>query len=173
MSKIMGGEEMKDIIVYHGGTEIVEHPLCDYGRKNLDFGHGFYVTDIRKQASDWAAQTADRRKSLPVLNRYRLQREAILHSSAKCKIFKAYDKDWLEFIVASRRGLNVAEQYDYIEGGVANDRVVDTVNLYMAGLMDQDLALRRLSEHQPNNQMCLLSQEMTDKFLIFDGTEAI
>lgn len=152
---------MKDIIVYHGGTEIVEHPICKFGRRNLDFGQGFYITNIRKQAVDWASQVADRRKLSPLINRYRLNREAIL-AEAHCKIFEAYDKDWLEFIVASRRGLHVADNYDYIEGGVANDRVVDTVNLYMAGLMDENTALRRLSEHQPNNQMCLLSQEITN-----------
>ena len=45
---------MKDIIVYHGGTEIVEHPICKFGRRNLDFGQGFYITNIRKQAVDWA-----------------------------------------------------------------------------------------------------------------------
>jgi hypothetical protein len=163
---------MKDIIVYHGGTEIVEHPICKFGRRNLDFGQGFYITNIRKQAVDWASQVADRRKLSPLINRYRLNREAIL-AEAHCKIFEAYDKDWLEFIVASRRGLHVADNYDYIEGGVANDRVVDTVNLYMAGLMDENTALRRLSEHQPNNQMCLLSQEITNKYLIFDGTEEI
>ena len=66
-----------------------------------------------------------------------------------------------------------AKAFDYIEGGVANDRVVDTVNLYMAGLMDKATALRRLSEHQPNNQMCLLDLEIADKYLIFDGTEEI
>lgn len=163
---------MKDMIVYHGGTEIVEHPICKFGRRNLDFGQGFYITSIRKQAVDWASQVADRRKLSPIINRYRLIREAIL-AEAHCKVFEAYDKDWLEFIVASRRGLHVADNYDYIEGGVANDRVVDTINLYMAGLMDEDTALRRLSEHQPNNQMCLLSQEITDKYLFFDGTEEI
>lgn len=163
---------MKDLIVYHGGTEIVEHPICKFGRRNLDFGQGFYITNIRKQAVDWASLVADRRKLSPIINRYRMNREAIL-AEAHCKVFQAYDKDWLEFIVASRRGLHVADNYDYIEGGVANDRVVDTVNLYMTGLMDEDTALRRLSEHQPNNQMCLLSQEITDNYLIFDGTEEI
>ena len=163
---------MKDMIVYHGGTEIVEHPICKFGRRNLDFGQGFYITNIRKQAVDWASQVADRRKLSPIINRYRLNREAVL-AEAHCKVFEAYDKDWLEFIVASRRGLHVADNYDYIEGGIANDRVVDTINLYMAGLMDEDTALRRLSEHQPNNQMCLLSQEITDNYLFFDGTEEI
>lgn len=163
---------MKEIIVYHGGTEIVEHPNCRIGRRNLDFGQGFYVTDISKQAVDWARLVADKRGKHPVLNRYRMKRDEIL-AEGRCKVFEAYNKDWLEFIVASRRGLDVASNYDYIEGGVANDRVVDTVNLYIAGLMDEETALRRLSEHRPNNQMCLLSQSLTDKYLIFDGTDDI
>ena len=168
----MGGIRMNEVIVYHGGTDIVEVPICKFGRKNLDFGQGFYVTDIRKQALEWAVLTADRRKREPVLNRYILKRDDIL-AAGRCKLFEAYDRDWLEFIVASRRGQAIADAYDYIEGGVANDRVVDTVNLYMLGLMDIDTALGRLSQHQPNNQMCLLSQEITDKYLIYDGTETI
>ena len=163
---------MSEIIVYHGGTEKVESPNCNFGRKNLDFGQGFYVTDIRKQAVDWATQVAARRKLPPIINRYHLNRDAILEE-ARCKVFTAYDREWLLFIVASRRGQNVADDYDYIEGGVANDRVVDTVNLYMAGLMDEETALIRLSQYQPNNQMCILSQKIIDKYLLFDGTESI
>ena len=168
----MGEQAMKDVIVYHGSTETVDCPICSLGRRNLDFGQGFYVTNIREQAVNWANQVAGRKGFAPVLNRYRLNREAVL-LEGRCKIFKAYDKEWLDFIVASRQGEAVASYYDYIEGGVANDRVVDTVNLYMAGLMDEETALRRLSEHQPNNQMCILSQELTDKYLVFDGTEEI
>ena len=37
---------MSEIIVYHGGTEKVELPICKFGRRNLDFGQGFYITDI-------------------------------------------------------------------------------------------------------------------------------
>ena len=168
----MGRAEMNEMIVYHGGTETIEHPICKLGRLHLDFGQGFYVTNIREQALAWATQVASRRKQTPILNRYRLNRKAIIQE-AQYKIFEAYDKDWLEFIVANRQGKQISENYDYIEGGVANDRVVDTVNLYMAGLMDIDTALRRLSEHQPNNQMCLLNQEIIDKYLIFDGTEGV
>lgn len=75
--------------------------------------------------------------------------------------------------MASRTEQNPAKDYDYIEGVVANDRVVDTVNLYMQGLMTLETALARLSEHRPNNQICLLNQQLTDKYLRFDGTESI
>ena len=75
---------MQEVIVYHGGTEIVEHPDCKCVRRNLDFGQGFYVTDIRKQAEDMAKLMADRRKKTPVLNRYRLNCDAI-KTEAHCK----------------------------------------------------------------------------------------
>ena len=163
---------MSNIIVYHGGTETIENPICKFGPKNLDFGQGFYVTNLREQAVTWANNMARNRKMPAVLNRYRLDREAILQN-ARCKIFKAYDKEWLEFIVGNRTGQELAKDYDYVEGGVANDRVVDTINLYIAGLMELSTALRELSKHQPNNQICILSQDLINKYLEYDGTEEL
>lgn len=163
---------MKEIIVYHGGTEKIENPICKFGRKNLDFGQGFYVTDIRNQAVTWANNVSRNRKKPAILNCYRLYKENILQE-ARYKIFKAYDEEWLEFIVGNRTGQELALNYDYVEGGVANDRVVDTVNLYIAGLMDLSIALRELSKHQPNNQICILKQDLINKYLIYDGTEEL
>lgn len=163
---------MDEIIVYHGGTEVVEHPMCQYGRSKLDFGKGFYVTNLREQAVSWAINMATLRQKKPVINRYKLYRKAILEE-ARCKVFHSYDVEWLEFIVGNRTGKDLAAPYDYVEGGVANDRVIDTINLYMTGLMGLDIALKELSKHQPNNQICLLNQELMDKYLIFDGTESI
>lgn len=163
---------MNEIIVYHGGTERIEMPVCKFGRRNLDFGLGFYVTNLREQAVSWAYNMAKSRNMPALLNRYRLDRDAILRE-AKCRVFEAYDEEWLEFIVANRSGMNVADEYDYVEGGVANDRVVDTVNLYIAGLIELGSALKELSKHQPNNQMCILNQEILNKYLIYEGTEEL
>lgn len=163
---------MNEIIVYHGGTEIVTNPICKFGRKNLDFGQGFYVTNLREQAIKWAENMSRSRNQPALLNRYRLNREAILQN-ARCKIFEAYDIQWLEFIIANRSGQNTTEEFDYVEGGVANDRVVDTVNLYIAGLMELSVVLKELSKHQPNNQMCILSQDIINKYLLYDGTEEL
>lgn len=158
------------ITAYHGGTQVVDRPVCLFGRENLDFGRGFYVTPLIVQASQWAVATAKRRDGCALINIYSLDRDAVIRKG-HCKIFEAYDSEWLDFIVASRRGLNPAASFDYVEGGVADDRVIDTVNLYMAGLMNSDTALQRLSMHQPNNQICLLNQEFTDKYLIYERTE--
>jgi len=166
------GKETMNIIVYHGGTETISRPSVDKGRRNLDFGQGFYLTDIREQAVDWGKHVSDRRKQPALLNRYCLNRESIiLHY--RCKVFTEYDGEWLDFIVDSRIGKEPWKSYDYIEGGVANDRVIDSINLYMADLMPREKVLEKLSEHRPNNQMCILNQEIIDKYLIYDRTEQL
>ena len=42
---------MEKQILYHGSNVIVEHPLVSIGRKDLDFGPGFYLTPLFEQAS--------------------------------------------------------------------------------------------------------------------------
>lgn len=80
------------------------------------------------------------------------------------RFFPAYDEEWMDFIVSSRSGERLWDGLDIIEGGIANDRVIDTIRLYMFGEMEKSTALRRLSEHQPNHQICILNQEVADKY---------
>lgn len=40
--------------LYHGSITIVAHPLVNIGRKDLDFGPGFYLTPLYAQAEQWA-----------------------------------------------------------------------------------------------------------------------
>ena len=158
--------------LYHGSNMDISVPDLSKSKPYKDFGQGFYLTDIREQAVAWALNMARNRRRPALLNRYFLDRTAIL-AEGRCKIFHAYDEEWLQFIIANRTGLDAAREFDYVEGGVANDRVVDTVNLYIAGLIDLKSALRELSKHQPNNQMCLLNQSLADKYLEYDGTEEL
>jgi len=38
------------MILYHGSQEIIKEPDLFLGRKNVDFGQGFYLTDLEAQA---------------------------------------------------------------------------------------------------------------------------
>jgi len=160
------------LTVYHGATQIIDAPLCHVGRAKLDFGQGFYVTDLKEQAIKLAEIIALKRGEKPLLNVYELDKEAIL-AEARCKIFTAYDKEWLDFIVGNRQGKNPAKDFDYVEGGIANDRVIDTVNLYITGFYDAEYALQQLAFHKPNNQICLRNQELLNKYLVYNGTEEL
>lgn len=157
---------MDKIEVYHAGTENVEHPDCRHGRKNLDFGQGFYITDIYDQAFNFA-QSKSRERRLPALiNVYLLDRQSLLEE-ANSLIFDSYNEEWLEFIVECRSGGEIWKEYDYIEGGVADDRVIDTVNMYIEGFISRDRALNNLKYLKPNNQICILNQKLLDKYLKF------
>mgnify|MGYP003309550018 CR=1 FL=1 len=65
------------MIVYHGSIAKIEHPLVDIGRKNLDFGQGFYVTNIWDQAAQWASRLSERKNTQAIVNIYELNTERV------------------------------------------------------------------------------------------------
>lgn len=157
--------------VYHGGTQIIDAPVCHVGRDRLDFGKGFYVTDMRKQAISWATRVVN--EDFPQwLNVYKLD-DAYIKEHARCKVFTDYDEEWIDFIVRSRSGKMPWKDYDYIEGGIADDRVVSTIEDYLNGDASMEYVLKRLSEHQPNNQICFISQEILNNSLQFIKAEPL
>lgn len=58
--------------------------------------------------------------------------------------------------------------YDIITGGVANDRVFDTIELYFENLISRTEAIGRLAMEKPNLQICFRRQEFIDKYLKFE-----
>ena len=59
------------------------------------------------------------------------------------------------------------KDYDIVEGGVANDDVFNTTELYISDLIPKEEALKRLQYEKPNNQICILNQSIIDRFLHF------
>lgn len=163
---------MDKIEVYHAATERIEVPDCLRGRENLDFGRGFYITDIYDQAYNLALSRSRDRKLPGLINTYLLDRKAILEE-ARALIFDRYDESWLEYIVACRGGNKIWQNYDYVEGGVADDRVIDTVNMYIQGFISQERALKNLRYLKPNNQICILNQSMLERHLKFTDCQIV
>lgn len=155
------------ITLYHGTTEIIEFPRVDAGRLGLDFGPGFYVTKILGQAEKWAQRTSRQRLEPPVVNIYEF--DEVKARAYRSMRFEKYDSTWLEFVVACRSGYNPSEEYDYVEGGVANDRVIDTVEGFINGTIDASHALAELSKHSPNHQICFLNSDIVSNCLTYKG----
>ena len=93
-------------------------------------------------------------------------------SECTLKVFSAYDGEWLDYITACRKGLP-HEQYDIIEGGIADDSVFDTVDLYFTGIYTREQALGELREKKPNHQICITSQSVLDKYLHFKSSQRL
>lgn len=157
------------LTLYHGSQVAVPQPNAKAGRKNLDFGSGFYLTKIKKQAEDWAVVIAGRkgRNAEAVLNTYEFEMEQAIADGVRIKSFTSYDLEWLDYVVACRHGKDYSNEYDIVEGGIANDNVIDTVEDYEKGIITAEQALGQLKYKKVNHQLCILNQSMIDKYLTF------
>ena len=160
--------------IYHGSNMAVAEPLAKAGRRNLDFGKGFYTTRLKDQAQKWARLVASRkgRNQPSLVSTYCYAEEQLTGGEFKCKNFPSYDMEWLEFVISCRQGKDTTD-YDIVEGGVANDQVIDTVEDYENGRITAEQALDQLKYKKPNNQICFRSQKAIDMLLRYIGTENI
>lgn len=163
------------ITLFHGSYISVSTPLVKLGRKNVDFGHGFYLTKLRKQAESWAGIVAERkgRHVQPTLTTYLFDYDAVKSEGYRIKIFEAYNIEWLDYVVDCRKGGVIQYQYDIVEGGVANDNVIDTVEDYENDVITAEQALGQLRYKEVNHQICILNQDIVDKFLSFVSSETL
>lgn len=148
--------------LYHSSDAIVSCPDTQHSRPYLDFGKGFYLTSIYEQAQRYAVRFI-RRKRAAYLNTYELCEKL---SSWKVLRFTAYNKEWLDFVSKCRAGKDDSD-YDMVVGGIANDKVILTLDRYFAGELSQEETLGLLKYEQPNIQYCIRSQKMLDECLTF------
>ncbi|MDR2581757.1 MAG: DUF3990 domain-containing protein [Fibromonadaceae bacterium] len=165
------------MILYHGSLEIIEEPNPFIGRKNVDFGQGFYLTDLREQAVRWInrrKRQASQKKGF--LNIY----EYTENSDLKIKKFNGYCEEWLDFVILNRAGSDIPKNMDYdvVIGNVADDEVIVAVDSYIESLAkgratkNTKLALLdELSFSYPNNQYAFKTI-LSLNFLKFINSEA-
>ena len=67
------------------------------------------------------------------------------------------------------------KRYDglrFVLGGVANDKVFNTVELFFDGLIDKTEAINRLRYEKPNLQICFRTEKALS-LLHFEGSETL
>lgn len=142
------------MIVWHGGAVEVSAPDLVHSRKAVDFGPGFYVTPIREQAERWC-EKRKRRTGVACLSRYAYDETTA--ADLKVLRFDTYSESWLDFIVACRAEKDVSS-WDVVIGGVANDKVFDTLEAFFDGFATKAQTIERLQMQQPNLQICFRTQ---------------
>lgn len=157
------------MILYHGSYMEIPMPDLTHSRANVDFGRGFYTTPIYKQAVKWCEKFKRRGKD-GIVSRYEFDEKS--YSELKVLTFDSYSEEWLDFILNCRRGNDTAN-YDIVVGGVANDKVFNTIELYFDNLIDKREAIRRLRYEKPNLQICFRTQSVLEKYLHYKGSEQI
>jgi len=158
------------VILYHGSYVSIEKPDISYSRNNVDFGRGFYTTPLREQAISWAARFKHRKKQ-SVVSTYELN-DVAMRKNASIIEFDVYSEEWLEFIISCRRSKNIGT-FDVVIGGVANDKVFDTIEAFINGFYDKTQAIQRLKYEKPNLQYCFRSQSVIDAYLKYIANEVL
>ncbi|MDO5130249.1 MAG: DUF3990 domain-containing protein [Prevotellaceae bacterium] len=156
------------MLIYHASDVIVDKPDTVHSRSNLDFGKGFYATVIKEQAERYAQRFILRNRK-GILNVY----EYTPDENLNIKSFESYDSEWLDFVAACRMGKDVYKQFDVICGGIANDRVFNTLDLYFSNQMTKEEALKRLVFEKPNQQLCFTNQVTIDKCVTFINSKEL
>lgn len=148
------------MILYHSSYLAVCQPDILHSRDGLDFGKGFYLTSLYSQAVSYAQRFLRRNKEAWISS-YDF---TFSEEDWKIRQFDAYDEEWLEFISKCRMGIDNSD-YDLIIGGIANDKVIRTLDRYFEGELTVNQALGILKFEHPNIQYCIRNQTMLDNCL--------
>jgi hypothetical protein len=159
------------MILYHGSNVEVRRPQILKRLRALDFGAGFYTTSNREQAEKWARTITKRRLSgVPCISVFSLD-EAQLVQLAVLK-FDSPSDEWLDFVVANRKGLPMMNSYDLVIGPVANDATLPVIDDYMDGRYTKEEAVGRLLPQKLTDQYAFLTAKALS-MLEFKGSEVL
>ena len=146
------------MILYHTSDREIRNPDIHYGRKNADFGWGFYLTPDREFTYRWARENA-------VVNVYELdENELNMHTFTR-------DIHWFEYIFNNRR-LRDSLVADVVIGPIANDTIFDTLGIMSSGFLKPEAAVRLLMIG-PEYTQVVIKTEKALKQLRFIRSEKI
>ena len=143
-------ENSNELILFHGTAADFEKVVLEKSHNRRDFGIGFYTTLLEYQAKEWAY-----RQSLRERSRKYFVYQFVFEETAHLKVlrFDTLNKDWLEFIKENRIKGGLQHHYDVVIGPVADDNTMETVQLYISGILTSDEAVDRLRYNKVNSQV--------------------
>lgn len=163
------------MILFHGGTHTIEHPVVITGDQGRDFGFAFYATDIRDQAERWARRRAKYRSRIAkgevkgIVCEYEFDENEC--DDLAIMRFPKPSLEWIDFVVANRSDITYRHGYDLVTGKIANDRVGETISYVVQGVMRREDALERLRFQHINNQFAFCTEKAIAKLRFLKSYE--
>lgn len=172
----------KLITIYHGSKQIVEVPTFGLGRKNNDFGLGFYCTESNDLAKEWAVSSLRDGFS----NRYTLDTEYLNTLNLNSPNYTILN--WIAVLVEHRLfsiktpiarrakqyliehfGINV-NAFDLIVGYRADDSYFDFADAFLNNAITVEQLSRAMRLGKLGEQIVLKSQFAFSK-IQYEGFE--
>lgn len=143
-------EKSRKLAVFHGTTKLFEQVDLKKSHNRRDFGMGFYTTILENQSKEWGYRLSLRER----VQKYYVYHYSFTESeSLKIKRFDGLDIEWLEFVKLNRSKGGLQHDYDVVIGPVADDNTMETVQLYISGILTANEAVERLRYNRVNNQV--------------------
>lgn len=156
--------------LYHGSTVTVRKPSLRIGRRNADFGKGFYTTTNADQAIRWANIKKDRESAeRAIVSVYEFDESLLQHPKWNIRQFNGADEEWLYFVTDCRK--SKGHDYDLVLGPVANDKVFTTVNLFESGILDAKAAIMQLKAYKTYDQISFHTIRTISKLRFLESFE--
>lgn len=161
-------ESSNKLSLFHGTTALFDIIDLTKSKNRRDFGMGFYTTILEHQAKEWAYRLSLREKSTKYyVYQYTFEEDSAL----RIKRFSSLSEDWLEFVKENRAKGGLRHDYDVVIGPVADDNTMETVQLYISGILSAKEAVERLRYSQVNNQVTFHTEKAL-RFLEFVRRES-
>ncbi len=149
------------MILFHAGFDVIDDPDITYGRKNADFGQGFYMTPNEDFAFRWAKEKKGQKT---IVNRYELD-----ETDLDIKRFKR-GQEWFDYIYANRGRQPDKIQADVIIGPIANDIIYDTMGITTSGVLPKDISLALLMIGPEYQQVVIKTEKAKSKLKWLEST---
>ncbi len=148
------------MILYHGSNQPIDIIDLSKGKKNKDFGRGFYTTHLREQAELWAKRIADRYGGEPTVTAFEFNLEEAIADGLKVKVFDTPDREWALFVMANRKDDSDDNRHDYdiVIGPVADDRMARLFALYEMEIINLEAVVDGLIYKNLNSQYFFASE---------------
>ena len=149
---------MRDqVVLFHGSYLAIDRPKVIVGDYCKDFGDGFYLTTLQTQAERWAERKARNMRRAhpavePTVRVYLLDRPDVIERWPSL-LFPRMNDEWLDFIALNRSGGEHA--YQYVEGPMADDKVYNFVEAFLAGRIDREEFWRLCRFDYPTHQVMM------------------
>lgn len=90
------------MILYHGTNIDFDTINLTKSHKYKDFGQGFYLTDIRKQAEELASKRSRLFGGYPVIQEYEFDEKLLEEGELRVLKFDRPSEEWADFIFKNR-----------------------------------------------------------------------
>ena len=144
------------MLLYHGSNQDFNAVDLSKSKDRRDFGKGFYTTTIKEQALQWGYNMFNRLGGDGI---FLYEFDFLPSADLSSKRFSEISDEWFGFILSNRTIGGLQHNFDFIQGPVANDKIVLTITGFIDGLYTREEAMRRLRYSKANDQVSLHTEK--------------